>query len=75
MDRFGQLFVDWYNGGMRNIDDFANSAWEVISLQGQRLLKKGKTINSAEENIEEFKVMARKFIDKSVPILKTLKII
>ena len=46
----------------------------MISRQGQRLVKDGKTIESAAENLEELTAQAKLFAEKQLPILKALGI-
>ena len=43
-------------------------------MQGQRLLKEGKTLETAEANLAELTTQATEFADKRLPILKALQI-
>ena len=74
VDRFEQVFTSFHKQGARTAEDMANRAWNLIEPQGQRLLKDGKPLESAEENIFEFKGMAERFLSKRLPILKALQI-
>ena len=74
IDRFEQIFTSFHKQGINDADEMANRAWKLIESQGQRLLKEGKPLDSAEENIVEFKGMAERFLDKRLPILKALQI-
>ena len=73
--RFEQVFVELYKRGKRDIDSLAKESWTILEAQGQRLIKEGKTLNSAEENLAEFKSLAQMFLDKRLIILKALQII
>ena len=75
LGRFEQVFVSLYKNSKRDADSLAKEAWRIIERQNQRLIKEGKTLNTAEENIAEFKTMAQNFLNKRLPILKALQII
>lgn len=49
-------------------------AWRVISSQGQRLVKEGRQLNSAEENLSELASQAKTFADNLLPILRSAQI-
>jgi SAM-dependent methyltransferase len=76
--RFSQLFllaraeVGFADGGQPA--DWARNAWEIISAQGQRLIKEGKTLESAEDNIAELTAQAQTFAEKQLPVLRALGI-
>ena len=75
LGRFDQVFTDFYKNGIDKVEDMAKTAWTIIESQEQRLVKEGKALESAEENITEFESMANKFLEKRLPILKVLQII
>jgi hypothetical protein len=52
----------------------AQFAWRVLASQGQKIVKDGKAIESADENIAELAAQAQAFNDKHLPILKALGI-
>ena len=60
---------------MRKSEDLAKRAWKIVESQGQRLLKDGKTVESAEENLKLFDEMAKKFLNLMLPIVKALQIV
>ena len=39
--------------------------WELLAVQGQKIVKEGKTIESAEETIAELRAQAQSFNDSS----------
>ena len=75
MGRFEQIFASMSKNGIKNVETLTTEAWNIIASQGQRIIKEGRTLESAEENIAEIKSMAEKFLDERVPILKALQII
>lgn len=74
VNRFEQLFLSGLRNGIRRHEELARQAWEPLELQGQRILKDGKPLESMQENIEELELRARIFIDHKVPLLKALMI-
>lgn len=55
--------------------DWAQYVWHLLSLQGQRIVKEGKTLNTPEENLAELGEQARTFADRDLPIFKALQMI
>jgi hypothetical protein len=53
---------------------WARFGWAIIEAQGQRLIKDGKTLDSAQENLEELTAQAQTFALKRLPILKAIGI-
>lgn len=72
--RFVQLFLFAIQKGYKQPKDWAEFAWAILSAQGQRLVKEGKAMESAEDNLAELTVQAQTFADKQLPILKALQI-
>ena len=72
--RFQQLFLLALHQGKRQPDEWVNFAWQILDAQGQRLLKDGKTLETAEENLAELTAQAQTFAEKQLPILKALQI-
>jgi len=73
--RFSQLFLLAMKNGQKQPQDWAAYVWQVLQVQGQRLLKEGKTLESAEENLAELNQQARDFAEKHLPILKALQVV
>lgn len=74
VNRFPQLFLLARHAGKKQPADWAAFVWDTISRQGQRLIKDGKAIESAEENLAELNTQANAFAEKQLPILKALGI-
>ena len=72
--RFQQLFLLAKQQGQKQPADWAQFVWAILSAQGQRLLKEGNALDSAEENLAELTAQAQRFADKQLPILKALLI-
>jgi hypothetical protein len=49
-------------------------AWQLLSAQGQRLIKDGQALESAEENLAELTRQAQAFAEQRLPLLKALQI-
>ena len=72
--RFQQLFLMARAQGAKQPADWANTTWALLQAQGQRILKDGQTLQSAEDNLAELNAQAQAFADKLLPILKALQI-
>lgn len=68
--RFEQLFL---LAAERRVDP-AEFAWQTLSAQGQRLVKEGKTLETAEDNLSELQTRAAAFSNHSRPLLEQLGI-
>ncbi|HDZ08735.1 class I SAM-dependent methyltransferase [Pseudohongiella sp.] len=75
VSRFNQMFMLAIDQGLKQPGEWANFAWRLLDLQGQKLLKDGSTLESAEENIAELTEEADKFAQKRLPALKALLIV
>lgn len=73
--RFQQLFVLALQQGKKKPDEWAAFVWQVISSQGQRIVKEAKTLETAQENLSELTAQAHEFAAKQLPILKSLQIV
>lgn len=74
VNRFQQLFLLAYKNGKKSSDEIAKSVWEILTMQTQKLVKEGKTLDTAKENLAELTKQAQVFIEKQLPILKALQI-
>jgi SAM-dependent methyltransferase len=72
--RFHQLFLLGLRQGRQGADDLARFAWEILSLQGQRVVKNNMPLDSDTDNLTELAARAREFIDKRLPALRKLQI-
>lgn len=75
LDRFQQLFLLAITQGKKQSDEWAAFAWQVLALQNQKLIKEGRTLETADENLQELKVQAARFAEKQMPIMKALQIV
>jgi hypothetical protein len=69
-----QLFLLAAHKGRRTPSEQGKFAWEAFAAQGQRMIKDGKVLESAEENVSELSQQATEFSEKRAPILKALRI-
>ena len=74
VNRFQQLFLNCISQGKKQPTEWAQSVWQILAAQGQKLLKDGKPLETPEENIAELTSQAQSFVDKQLPILKALQI-
>ena len=73
--RVRQLFLLALRSGKTQPAEWAKAAWGILELQGQKLIKDGKAIESAEENLAQLTSQAQDFALKQLPVLKALKIV
>jgi SAM-dependent methyltransferase len=69
MDRFGQLFL---LAAREKAPDHARFVWDLLKIQGQKLLKDGKVLETEEENLAELHERAQVFAEKAAPVLAML---
>jgi SAM-dependent methyltransferase len=74
VSRFQQLFLSALDSGKKHETEVGAHAWEVLASQGQRLIKDGKTLETAEENRDELSLQAKDFIENSLPVFRALHI-
>jgi SAM-dependent methyltransferase len=74
VNRFQQLFLLSIAQGRKQPADWASAVWETMAAQGQKVIKEGKTLETAEENLAELTAQATTFAEKQLPILKALQI-
>jgi hypothetical protein len=75
MGRFQQLFALAYSEGLRDAPEWAKFTWDILSKQGQRILRDGKRLEGDEDNLAELNTQATAFKTKLLPILKALGIV
>ena len=75
VSRFQQLFLISIKQGKTRPADWALLAWGIIGGQGEGLLKDGKALTTAEENIAELTEQAEAFAERSLVVLKALKVV
>ncbi|HEX5454451.1 MAG TPA: class I SAM-dependent methyltransferase [Stellaceae bacterium] len=74
VSRANQLFLLAQTQGRSNPDDLARAAWQVIGAQGRGLVKDGRRLETAEENLDELERQAREFRDRLLPGLRALQV-
>ena len=75
VNRFDQLFILALKHKYKTTKELAKYAWDCMSLEGQQLVVKGKTIESDSENLRELEAMASDFQDKRQHLFKLAKVI
>jgi hypothetical protein len=70
--RIQQLFLGAFHRGKKLPQEMAVDVWPILEAQGQRLIKDGKTLQTAMENISELTTSAQDFVEKRLPMLKML---
>lgn len=73
--RFQQLFLLSMQSGKTNTKEWVDFAWETLKLQGQGLIKDGKTLQTDEENKGELLKLANELVESKLPILRALQIV
>ena len=72
--RFEQLFLRALRHGREKPEDLAKEAWSVLAKEGQQIIKDGKALESAEDNLNELNAQAGAFATKRLPVLRALQI-
>jgi hypothetical protein len=73
--RFDLLFLDAMQAGKQGAEALASHAWEWLARNQQAIIKQGKTLTTAEENLAELKAIHKIFDSKRLPILRALGVI
>lgn len=74
VNRFQQLFLAAFKQGKKQPAEWAAAVWQLLAAQNQRLIKEGKTLETAEKNLAELTAQATEFAEKRLPILTALQI-
>ena len=72
--RIQQLFLLAIGQGKKQPAEWAQFVWQILSAQGQKLVKDGKTLEMPEDNLAELTAQATAFAEKQLPVLKALQI-
>jgi SAM-dependent methyltransferase len=70
--RFQQLFLLARQQGRTTPQEWAQYAWEVLAAQGQRIVKDGQTLQTAQDNVAELTAQAGTFETRQWPVLRAL---
>jgi hypothetical protein len=74
LGRFQQLFVLAMQQGKKMPEDWAEFVAQILVIQGQKILKEGKPLETPEEQLAELTTQAHEVAVKLLPILKSLQI-
>lgn len=74
MDRFQQLFLLARTQGKKQPLEWAQFVWQLLAAQGKKIIKEGKALETADDNLLELHKQAQSFAENQVPILKALGI-
>lgn len=74
IDQFQQLFLLALQKGRKTPAAQAAFAWDALRAQGRTLVRHGKALQTAEENVAELTQHATTFAEKRLPLLKALGI-
>jgi len=74
--RFYQLFLHGYQkNGHGSATELATFVWKILKLQGQKVVKDGKTLENESENIDQLTTEAEAFIDRYLLVFQALRIV
>lgn len=73
--RFNQMFLASYQQGRRTAPEMAADVWQVLSGQGEVIVKDGKALETPEANLAELEAQAQGFLGKQLPFLVNLQVI
>jgi hypothetical protein len=72
--RFGQLFLAARAAGQAEPAQWAQSAWQSLEAQGQRLIKDGTRLDEPADNVQELWRLAGDFAQRQLPVLHSLQV-
>ncbi len=72
--RFQQLFLLAMHQGIHEPSEWGRYVWKILQAQGQTIVKEKKPLETAEANQAELTEIAQKFLEKQLPLFKTLRI-
>lgn len=70
--RFQQLFMLARLQGHKQPAEWAAFAWQILASQAQRILKEGKPLETAEDNLAALTAQANEFQATRLPIMRAL---
>jgi SAM-dependent methyltransferase len=74
VNRTQQLFLLARSQGQKQPAAWAQFVWQVFAAQQQKIIKDGKILNTADENLAELQAQAATFAEKQLPIVQALQI-
>jgi hypothetical protein len=75
LERVAQLLLLSRMEGKTTLTDTVANVWKFLQMQGQRLIKENKVLNSDDENLAEIEAQAKRFIQRDLPMLEGLKVV
>lgn len=73
--RSTQLFLRAWLAGARSAEEIAISVWEVFQRTKERAVRDGREMITRDDNLAALRPMARRFLDQTVPLFRTLGIL
>ncbi len=73
--RIDQLFLLFHSEGRRQPEALAESVWQLLATQGQKLVKDGRALETEEENLSELRRQAGSFLESRLPLYQALQLI
>ena len=73
--RFQQLFVLAIQQSKKKPEEWAAFVAQILAVQGQKIVKDGKPLETPEEHLAELTIQAHDFATKQLPIMKALQVI
>ncbi len=73
--RFQQMFVMSLQQGKKKPEEWAAFVAQILASQGQKIVKEGTPLETAEAQLAELTNQAYQFATKQLPILKALQIV
>lgn len=74
LSKFERLFLLALKNNCKTPDEIGIYVWNLLAAQGQRVVKDGSTLESSEENLSYITSDAQNFLEKSLGLLKMLKV-
>ena len=74
VSRFQQMFLAARAKGSMKPAEWANDAWNVLSTQGQPLMKDGQPLKTDGESVAELTKQATDFAESRLPVLQRLRV-
>ena len=73
--RVQQLFILAMSQGKKDLVELVEFVLNILTIQGQRLLKDGAVLETAEDNRAELTRQSIIFIETQWPVLRSLKVV
>lgn len=75
ISRISRLAILAMQEGRKQPAELADFVWLTLNAQGQKMIKDGKTVDSADENKTEIVKLMEAFVEKELPMLKAVQVI